>query len=196
MDALFTLIKILINASSDKLAFVGGLILELVMVFCKKPVQLGSVRLPGIDRPGRIMAGLIGTVLVGWALFVWTATSDVGIFSVRPESESEVLQQDQPKQVRLFTGEEIGVLAHSIKSRGPSRIVIFKVDNITRGVLDREISYNSLVGRIGRNRIIWEESITQGGTYRFTYRGHTYTVRVDRVLWYVLGPDYVVLTIE
>jgi hypothetical protein len=97
----------------------------------------------------------------------------------------------------LSTGEEIGVLAHSIKSRGPSRIVIFKVDNITRGVLDREeIPYNSLVGMIGRNRIIWEESITQGGTYIFTYRGHTYTVRVNQVLWYAFGPDYVVLTIE
>lgn len=192
MDALVALI----NASSDKLAFVGGLILELVTVFCKKPIQLGSVSLPSIDRTGRIISGVIGTLLVGWALFVWTATSDVGLLSVKPKPESEVLQQDLPKQVRLSTGEEIGVLVHSIKSRGPSRIVTFRLDNITRQVLGREISYNSLVGSIGRNRIIWEESITQGGTYRFTYRNQTYTVRVDRVLWYAFGLDYVVITIE
>ncbi len=45
MDAVVAII----NASSDKLGFVGGIIFLLIAIFCREPVVLGNVRLPPID---------------------------------------------------------------------------------------------------------------------------------------------------
>ena len=129
----------LVNASFDKLMFVAGVFLVLVMVFCKKPVQFRYIRLPAIDWLGRAVSGLIGTGLIVVSVWMWTSSADIKLISVPPRPNSEVLQQDKPTKLRLSDGEEIGALAHSIMARNPSRIVIFKLDNETRRLLDLDL---------------------------------------------------------
>jgi len=54
MDAI---IKEIINATYDKVTFIGGLSLVMVSVFCSRPVAIWNIKLPAIDRIGRGISG-------------------------------------------------------------------------------------------------------------------------------------------
>jgi len=206
----------IINATSDKLGFLGGLALLLVCIFCKKEVQLGSVKLPAIDRMGRGLSGCIGVVLIAWAVFVWTGSATIGLISTPPPiGRSEltgssllirgvyaadaqgrlVLQQDRVVRARLSTGREIALFAHSVSSRGSAGLLVFRIDRDTQRFVNVQTSYRSLEPSVRRQKL-FDTTVQQGGTYGFSLDRRPHTIKVDRTYWYAIGPDYVTLTIQ
>lgn len=192
MDAIVALI----NSSSDKVGFVGGVLFLLVVVFCEKPVVLGSVKLPAIDTVGRVISGIFGTILISWALFVWSAQSNVGIFSHEPPPNSIVVKQGQPKQARLSTGDSIGVYAYNITSKGTADIVLFELNGFPQNLLNKDISYSKLTQTLGSSSIIWRQTVRQGVTNQFTRNNHQHTLKVDRIDWFLIGSNYVVVSVN
>lgn len=189
-------IAAIINMSSDKIGFVVGVIFLLIAVFCTKPVAIDGIQLPAIDMVGRVCSGLIGIPLIFWAVFVWTAQSNVGIFSVKPPPASVVLQEEIPKQVQLSTGESIGVFPYQVSSRGSSSIILFELNDQVRSVLGQKIPYESLMGMIDATDVIWQRSVNSGATYQFPYNGQQHSLKVDRIDWFLAGPNYIVATID
>lgn len=206
----------IINVSSDKLSFIGGVTFVLVSIFCTKAVRLGPVQLPAIDSLGRGISAAIGVILLLWALFVWTASANVGLFSTPPQisynsgsiknilfstahaadGEALTLEQYHPKKVTISDGEELGIYADNITARNPSRIVVFKLNEKITPDLGKRISYDSLIKKIGRSSILLEASATQGGQYTFTSDRRPRTLKIEQILWYVFGADYMVVNLK
>lgn len=220
----------IINVSSDKLSFIGGVTFVLVSIFCTKAVRLGPVQLPAIDHLGRGMSAAIGILLLLWALFMWIPPNVGGLFSNPPKTKISyesgsiknmlfsaahaadkqglppkqglplkqewTLKQYHPIRVKISDGEEIGIYADNVRAIHPSRIVVFKLNEKITPDLGKKISYDSLIEKIGHSAILLEASATYGGQYTFTSDRGQHTLKVERILWYVFGTDYMVVSLS
>lgn len=206
---------VLVNSTYDKLSFAGGAIFMLVSIFCAKPITLWKIRLPAIDGYGRIMSGIVGGILLLWTMFVWTTNNlDIGIFSTKPTLTSRgnevshiffsaavaandeiVLQQYRPHTTALPGGEIIGLYADNIRPRSPSRLVLFVPNNKINPHLGKKTTYNELIKIVGRENIVFEADVVQNQSYQFNW-GSAKSIKIERILWYVVGTDYMVLQIH
>lgn len=183
----------LLNSSSDKIAFFGGIVFLLVAIFCSNPVKIWKIQLPSIDVFGRIFSVLMGLVLFSWVFIVWTSESQIALISAPPDQNSVVLKQNDPEITELSNGENIGALAYNISSGGATFIALFELGSVT--IPEGTVSSKSFLNTI-ESDIVWNQKATQGEIHQFNYRGNQHTLSVDKVYWYLFGPDYVVATIQ
>ncbi|MCF6257403.1 MAG: hypothetical protein L3J98_17690 [Gammaproteobacteria bacterium] len=207
-------ITAIINSSFDKLSFFGGIAFIMVSVFCINPVVFGPIKLPTIDKIGRSVSAIIGIILLAIPLFVFLANANVGLFSAPPSENKNhtgsafsfissayagvgnavTIQQYYPKLVKLPSGEQFVFFADNIKPIKPSKLLIFKTDD--KGILDKKIKYKSLIGKLERSQVLFEGSVTQDGTYVVEHKGKKYSIKIDEVLWYLYGADYMSISIS
>ena len=204
----------IINASYEKVTFIGGLALIMVSIFCSRPVTVLKVKLPVIDNIGRSISGIVGLLLLLASLFIWLATANVGLFSTPPSNDNNVsllqiiksayantserftIQQYRPIKIKISSGEQLGVYADNIKPVKPSRIIIFKAEGMSYDFWGKKIDYESLKQRIGDNNIMFEASVTQKGKYSFLYSNKRYFLQVKEIFWYLFGSDYITIEVK
>jgi len=163
---------------------------------------------------GRSISAFVGLILISIALFAFIATAKVGLFSTPPTAEGKpigaifrvignayanenariTIQQYRPKVASLPSGEEIIVFADNIKAVKPSHLAIFRRNKDVKQ-LPKLMTYISLIEKMGFDQLIIEGAVVQDGTYTFEYNKTRYSLRVDEVLWYLFGPDYMRISI-
>ena len=208
--------KEIINATYDKVTFIGGLFFVMVSVFCSRPVALWKIKLPAIDRIGRSISGAIGILLLIISLFVWFSMAKVGLFSTpKPtvgqgshlfqliknayaqEGNEFTIQQYRPVRAIIARGETIGLYTDDIKRAEPSRLVLFKARHLTNNsIWNEKIKYAELINKIGRENVIFENYVTNKGRYEFLLENKRYSLHVIEIYWYLFGSDYIVVEIK
>ena len=203
----------IINSSFDKLSLIFGVLLIMVSIFCTKPIVILRTRLPAIDAVGRGISAFVGLILLSIAIFAFVATANIGLFSTPPSEEKYIgriirftgnayasdisritIQQYHPKVVALPSGEEVIVFADNIKALKPSRLVIFRPRGGVRQ-FSNKITYSSLLEMMGNDHLLFEGPVAQDVLNTFEYKNYRYSIRVDEVLWYLFGSDYLRISI-
>ena len=206
----------LINIAYDKLMFVGGLILILISVFSKRPVIIGPVNLPAVDKLGRSISVFFGILLLLFTLFVWvnsykgliapsakaieTGSADLSFIkrAYAADSDRKLIQQYRTEEIRLTSGEKIYVYAGNIRSpRKQVPLVLFKPANeIIEDIKGKKIKYKEFKDIISHSTIILSESVSEGSEYSFSYKDRQYRLKIDEILNYLIGTDYMYIKIN
>lgn len=203
----------IINASFDKIMFLSGLVLIMITVFGSNPITIAKLKLPALDNIGRTISGIVGFLLIIASLFVWFfSTTNVGLFAPPPgaknislfqiitpayaESSVEItLPQYRPTQIKLDSAESLGVYVDNIKPTSPSRLILFKTQNLKPEFWNTLVSYSAVKKQLSNDAILFEDTVEQEGKYSFLYKNKKYVFQVKEIFWYLFGSDYITLVV-
>lgn len=205
----------LLSAEFPQLCFVGGLILLMVAIFCPKVVRIGPVSLPGIDKLGRALACVFGSMLITVPVlsFYWGTTIGlVGPSQPRPLISPEkqgfwsiprAFAQQQGKLFQTINSveERITRLANDIGDgelylyigdvhlRRPIDLIIFRsrTEYLTHFKEGQKIESKNIASRLRRDDIVVEAKVKEGVETFFDYQGKRFRLRVSKVVWNIFG---------
>ena len=212
----------LLGAEFPKLCLVGGLILLLIAIFCTKKVRTPWVTLPPIDRLGRLLAGVIGIVLIAVPVTSWFVGTTIGLVPVSgrdsstdrtgmntyllsepafAENNDEVPQRFRIRQRRIrrldIGQEELNVYVGDIHLRGLSDLLIYRSRREYTEVFKEgiKIKYDTIWKALKEEDILLQAKIKEGVETTFKIQGKYFKLTVVKVLWYLFGSDFMEIQI-
>lgn len=97
----------------------------------------------------------------------------------------------------ILGGSPTAIYVGDIHLRDPTVILIFKSDgpNASRINSGKDYSETEIRGALSAAETVLLKSLKQGDRQTFSYNGKAYVLKVDKVIWYLIGEDVVTVSI-
>lgn len=212
----------ILGAQFPKLCFLGGLLLLLITIFCSKSVRIGAIKLPKIDRFGRILAGVIGLTLISVPVVSWFVGTTIGLVPISTQSTSgDIREQNSYMLINTAFAKESEKLLQTfrIKQRhikklnlGDGKLYLYVGDVHLKSAVDlliykakREyvitfkeglnIEYKNILNSLKAEDIVLQSKVKEDVEILFGYQGKKFKLKVAKVIWYIMGSDVIEIQI-
>lgn len=213
------IVSSILGADFPKVAGVGGLIFILLGIM-PGAIKLGPVNLPRRDNVGRTASLLLGvlfaTVPIVGTYFGSTIglinvgtpppsdgivkESDAGVFFVTPAYAADrytitVSQRSLLDTSQIFGGERSSLYVGDIHLERPNLVVLFRGDP-DRISTRLELKEADIRNALPSADVFFLGGVKQGDVQTFAVDGRSYTLSIDKVIWFLIGRDSMILSIE
>ncbi len=210
---MLNILNSLLGTQFPNLCFVGGILLFLIGIF-DGGIKVKSLRLPKIRLAPRILSGVMGVALltVPTGKFILD-TNTLGLYHISELDSKEAIltfstpayAQENQEPIRLTLPERHKIVLEGEPFKGnltfyvsdihlkkPVKIFLFLTSTEQEEWKDREeFIYNELKERINPKDIILEATVKEGVEISFNFADRKYTLRVNRIIWYLIGKNFI-----
>lgn len=212
------IIKAILGVEFSKFCFLGGLLLLLIGIICRRSLTLGSIKLPALDLAGRIVASIVGIALIGVPVVSWVTGTTIGLVNVSKHSSSistgvmnqislglieKAYAQESERLLQAIKIEEEHIKRINIGTDGlylyigdvylkdPSRLLIFiaRQEYTNKFKEGNKIDYNDIRNALKKEDIVNYSKVKEGSETTFEYQGKKYKLKVTRIIWHLFGSD-------
>ena len=186
--------------------------------------DLKGLRIPRMKTFARVLSVVMALVLIGVPVLCFFFGTTIGLVRVgKMESEPAAIQrssssvsyawaEERTPQIggRLsieerhkkilkdaeFAG-EVTIYVSDVHLKEPTKILIFKTGREKDKWKDSDkISYDRLKDAVNEDDVLLSAKVKEGVEATFTFKERRYTVKVSRVIWYLIGKSYVEVEIH
>ena len=219
-EAIVDLVKALLGAQFPTVAGFAGL-LFILLGLIPGEIRWGFLVFPRRDGLGRGLAILLGTAFVSVPLLSLHLNVTLGLFNFSSEPETEdistpsglligtayaaaprgdvytVPQRTVVRTTGIMNGAPTALYAGDVHIKESIVILVFRSDgpNASKVGNGRDYNEDDIKGLLSSDEIIFLKSLRQGDQQSFLYNGASYLLKVEEVIWYLIGPDVVKVSI-
>lgn len=205
----------LLGAQFPNLCFVGGILLFLIGIF-DGGIKVKSLRLPKIRLAPRVLSGVMGVTLlmVPTGKFILD-TNTLGLYRMgnvsyersfslsvpayaqeRDDTMSLAIPERHRVVLKDMFDRELALYVSDIRLRKPVRIVLFKTGmNPEEWQDEGKIAYDEFAGVLNNEDILLDATVKEGIEISFVFREQRFTLKIHKILWYIIGEDYIEIEI-
>jgi hypothetical protein len=206
----------ILGADFPKVAGLCGLILVLLGVV---PGRIWII--PARDKPGRIAALILGCIFAGVPLAAAYFGSTIGLINPTERPPNGIVTEEPTashillspayaagKRYTISAGQRSvtdtttilqqasAVYIGDIHLSRPNLVLFFRPGRGVEIDSGAGLDEDGMQARLSSDNIIFMDRLKQGDTRSFTVDSVRYTLRVDEVIWYIVGDDAILLTVE
>lgn len=217
------LLDSILGADFPKIAGLTGLTF-LILAVIPGRIQLGPVVIPARDALGRFVSIFLGIVLTAVPLVGLISDVTIGLINFSRNSDTpaiveqplpvgslfiapayaggqrfvvKVNQRTVTDTTKILDGVKSSLYVGDVNLKSPTTILLFASDarNAAQIRAGAALSEKKIADILSPTDIIFLGSLKQGDTRSFTVAGDTYVLKVETVLWYLVGDDIVTLSL-
>ena len=213
------IVSSILGADFPKLAGVGGLFFIFLGVV-PGAIKLGPVNVPRRDALGRGASLILGVMFAAVPIVGTYFGSTIGLINlgspppsqgiVKTGSASGIFvnpafaadrytvtigQRSVLDVSQIFGGAQTNLYVGDIHLEHPSLVALYH-GAASRIPVGTEISEADLRDAIPSSDIVFLSGVKQGDKQTLTVDGRGYVLSVDKVIWYLIGDDSIILSIE
>lgn len=209
----------LLGADFPKLCFIIGTAFFLLAIF-GGGIVISTFKFPRIGKLPRIICGIMGALLILLPVASYFLNTTIGLYRVssgEPQGDKRVerigfvgtaealtqpvvkLTITQRHKVILAVSEfasELTIYASDVNLKEPTNILLFRTGQEREKWRDsKKINISELLSAVRGEDIILNVQAKKGNEFRFEFKGKNYVLKVTKVLWFIMGNDYLEIEI-